>query len=201
MTIFIEMWFIQFLVSHFCRFSSGHLKHFTHGAILSCKFWCFLGLPICWNGFGGGLFWTCSLFVFVVPWRPHIVIPGLVTDIALLSLAFTRVLQSADLIVGRSTRAAAERSMTPEMWDEIQKTEGPFWGPIHRFIERVNTRNLEIDRGESNTLSPIHSIFLSANFSCGPYSLLLPGVFCSGVSFVSRVTLSMSYAHDVYLLQ
>lgn len=85
-----------------------------------------------------GLIWLCSWFVPIIPWRPQIIIPGLLTDVALVSLAFTRVFQSADLIVPRPTRAEAERKMTHELWDQIQRAEGPFWGPVHRFLDRTN---------------------------------------------------------------
>ncbi|CAG0941488.1 hypothetical protein BROC_01471 [Candidatus Brocadiaceae bacterium] len=84
------------------------------------------------------LTWLCSLIVPIIPWRPQIFIPGLVSDLALVSLAFTRVFLSADLIVSRSIRAEAENNMTPEMWNEIQMVEGRFWGSIHRFVERAN---------------------------------------------------------------
>jgi len=85
-----------------------------------------------------GLIWFCSWFLPIIPWRPRIIIPGLVTDVALVSLALTRVFQSADLIVPRPIRVEAESKMTSELWDEIQRAEGPFWGPVHRFVERTN---------------------------------------------------------------
>lgn len=30
--------------------------------------------------------------------------------------------------------------MTRNDWNDIKIAEGPFWGPIHRFVESVNTR-------------------------------------------------------------
>lgn len=87
-----------------------------------------------------GLVWLCSLLAPIIPWRPHIVIPGIVTDIALVSLAFTRVFQSTDLIVPRPERAAAESAMTPDQWNEIRTVEGPFWGPVHRALDYTNAR-------------------------------------------------------------
>jgi hypothetical protein len=59
---------------------------------------------------------------------------------ALVSLAFTRVFQSTDLIVPRSVRAEAESKMTLDRWKEIEIVEGPFWGPVHRFLDRTNAR-------------------------------------------------------------
>lgn len=87
-----------------------------------------------------GLTWLCSLLAPIIPWRPQINIPSLVTDIALVSLAFTRVFQSADLIVPRLVRAEAEVQMTPNLWKEIEIAEGSLWGPAHRFLDRTNAR-------------------------------------------------------------
>ncbi len=86
------------------------------------------------------LIWLCSQIVPIIPWRIHIIIPGVVKDIALVSLAFTRVFQSADMIVPRPIRAEAENNMTSELWSEIQNVEGSFWGPVHRFFDRTNAR-------------------------------------------------------------
>jgi len=85
------------------------------------------------------LVWTISLIFPVIPWHPDIVVPELVTDFALVSLAFTRVFQSADLIVPRAIRAEAESNTSADQWSEIRIAEGRFWGPIHRFLERVNS--------------------------------------------------------------
>lgn len=85
-----------------------------------------------------GLTWLCSLLLPIIPWRPYITIPGLVTDIALVSLAFTRVFQTSDLIIPRPVREEAENKMTPDLWKEIELVEGPFWGPVHRFLHRTN---------------------------------------------------------------
>jgi len=85
-----------------------------------------------------GLTWLCSLLLPIIPWRPHITIPGLVTDIALVSLAFTRVFQTSDLIIPRPVREEAENNMIPDLWEEIELVEGPFWGPVHRFLHRTN---------------------------------------------------------------
>lgn len=85
-----------------------------------------------------GLTWICSFLLPIIPWRPHITIPPLVTDIALVSLAFTRVFQTADLVVPREVRANAENRMAPDHWRQIELVEGPFWGPIHRFLDRTN---------------------------------------------------------------
>lgn len=87
-----------------------------------------------------GLVWLLSLLTPIVPWRPHIVVPGIVTDVALVSLALTRVFQTTDLIVPRSDREAAEEAMTRDQWEEIETVEGPFWGPMHRFLHRTNAR-------------------------------------------------------------
>lgn len=105
-----------------------------------------------------GLMWLCSLLTPIVPWRPHIVIPGIVTDIALVSLAFTRVFQSTDLIVPRADREAAERAMTSNQWEEIQTVEGRFWGPLHRSLERTNARVWHlIDGIQSIATHPLRS--------------------------------------------
>lgn len=82
--------------------------------------------------------WVASLLLPIVPWKPQLVIPPVVSDISLVSVAFTRVFSSTDLIVPRVQRAAAEQAMTPERWEEIEKLEGHFWGPIHRCLERLN---------------------------------------------------------------
>jgi hypothetical protein len=84
--------------------------------------------------------WLPSRFLSVIPWRPHIVIPGIVSDLALLSLAFTRVFQSADLIVPRQQRAQAETEMSSDLWKDIERIEGPFWGSIHKFLDRLNAK-------------------------------------------------------------
>ena len=47
---------------------------------------------------------------------------------------------STDLIVPRPERAAAEEAMTADHWKEIERLEGPFWGPVHRLLERLNSR-------------------------------------------------------------
>lgn len=88
----------------------------------------------CWYG----ITWVGSLLLPIIAWRPQLVIPPVVSDISLVSVAFTRVFSSTDLIVPRVQRATAENAMTPERWEEIQNLEGRFWGPIHRFLERVN---------------------------------------------------------------
>lgn len=88
----------------------------------------------CWYG----ITWVGSLLLPIVAWKPNLVIPPLVSDISLVSVAFTRVLSSTDLIVPRDQRREAEGAMTPEQWEEIQKLEGRIWGPIHRFLERLN---------------------------------------------------------------
>jgi hypothetical protein len=98
--------------------------------------WLTYCLEWAWYGLG----WLGSLLAPIIPWRPHIVIPGIVTDIALVSLAFTRVFQSTDLVVPRQEREAAEKAMTPAQWKEIQAIEGPFWGPIHRALDYTNAR-------------------------------------------------------------
>ena len=82
--------------------------------------------------------WIISRLFPVIPWWPHIIIPPLVTDIALVSLAFTRVFQTADLIIPRNIRENAEKSMTPAQWKQIERVEGRFWGPVHRFLDRTN---------------------------------------------------------------
>lgn len=87
-----------------------------------------------WYGFT----WLLSLLFSVIPSWPHFIIPAIVTDIALVSLAFTRVFQTADLIIPRRVRESAEKDMTPALWKEIEKVEGPFWGPIHRALDRTN---------------------------------------------------------------
>ena len=87
-----------------------------------------------------GITWVVSLLLPVVAWKPDIVIPPVVSDISLLSAAFTRVFSSTDLIVPRRKRAAAEKATTPEQLKEIDELEGSFWGPIHRFVHRSNAR-------------------------------------------------------------
>ncbi|MEO6024606.1 MAG: hypothetical protein ABIP64_16130 [Burkholderiales bacterium] len=77
--------------------------------------WLTFSIEWMWYGFT----WLASLLMPIIPWRPHISIPGLVTDIALVSLAFTRVFQSADLIVPRAVREEAERGMTDHLWHEF----------------------------------------------------------------------------------
>lgn len=81
----------------------------------------------------------CSWFLPIIPKWPLIVIPSLITDLALVSLAFTRVFQSVDFIIPRIEREIAENNMTPKLWNDIAKAEGSFWGPLHRLIERINT--------------------------------------------------------------
>lgn len=90
----------------------------------------------CWYG----ITWVGSHLLPITAWKPHIVIPPLVSDISLVSAAFTRVFSSTDLIVPRKERAVAEQAMKPAQWKEIEKLEGSFWGPIHRFLERLNAR-------------------------------------------------------------
>lgn len=92
----------------------------------------------CIESFWYGITWIVSLLFPIIPWRPYFTIPELVTDFALVSLAFTRVFQTADSIVPRSQREKAEKDMTPQQWKEIELVEGTFWGPIHRFFERTN---------------------------------------------------------------
>ena len=98
--------------------------------------WVTYCLEFIWHG----LTWIASLVSPIIPNWPNITVPSLVTDIALVSLAFTRVFQSADLIVPRKDREEAESKMTPALWKEIELAEGPFWGPIHRFLDRTNAR-------------------------------------------------------------
>ena len=83
--------------------------------------------------------WIGSLVFPIIPWLPNFAIPGLVTDFALVSLAFTRIFQTTDSIVPRSERAKAEKDMTTQQWEEIEIKEGNFWGPIHKFFERINS--------------------------------------------------------------
>jgi len=85
-----------------------------------------------------GLTWISSLLFPIIPWRPHFTIPEVVTDFALVSLAFTRVFQTTDTIVPRSEREEAEKSMTPDQWNEIEFTERKFWGPAHKFFDQTN---------------------------------------------------------------
>ncbi len=85
-----------------------------------------------------GLTTICSWFLPIIPKWPKIIIPSLITDLALVSLAFTRVFQSVDIIIPRSEREIAENNMTTELWKDIEKAEGSFWGPLHRSIERIN---------------------------------------------------------------
>jgi len=85
-----------------------------------------------------GSVWLASWVFPLVPWRPRIVVPGWWSDLALVSLALTRVFQSADLIVPRHIRAEAEGQMTDQLWAEIQSVEGRFWGALHRFFHRIN---------------------------------------------------------------
>jgi len=80
-----------------------------------------------------GTTWVVSLLLPIIAWRPHIVIPPIVSDIALVSAAFTRVFGSTDLIVPRRERADAEAAMLPAQWKEIEKLEGPLLGPVHRL--------------------------------------------------------------------
>lgn len=84
------------------------------------------------------LIWVVCLFLPVRPWWPDITVPAAAIDVALVSIAFTRVFSSVDLIIPRDERAAAEAAMTKEQWALIPATEGPIWGPLHRFVERIN---------------------------------------------------------------
>jgi hypothetical protein len=88
----------------------------------------------------------------IIPKWPEIIIPSLITDLALVSLAFTRVFQSVDYIIPRAEREIAENKMTTKLWKDIEKAEGSFWGPIHRLIERINTIIW-------NLIDSIHRIF------------------------------------------
>lgn len=98
--------------------------------------WVTYCLEFIWHG----LTWIASLVSSIIPNWPNITVPSLVTDIALISLAFTRVFQSADLIVPRKDREEAESRMTSALWKEIERAEGPFWGPVHRLLDRTNAR-------------------------------------------------------------
>jgi hypothetical protein len=102
--------------------------------------------------------WLCSWLFPVIPWRLQIRVPSIVSDFALVSLALTRVFQSADLIVPREVRAQAESQMTRERWAEIEKVEGVLWGPIHRFLDRINAKIWAyIDAIQSFVTLPIRS--------------------------------------------
>ena len=100
----------------------------------------FSWLTYCLEFIWHGLTWIASLVSPIIPNWPNITVPSLLTDIALVSLAFTRVFQSADLIVPRNDREEARSKMTPALWREIELEEGQFLGPIHRFLDRTNTR-------------------------------------------------------------
>lgn len=92
------------------------------------------------NYIANGLIWLYSQLLSIIPWRIHCEIPELLTDFSLVSLALTRVFNSADLYVPRSARAKAEDKSTPEELENIYKVEGKFWGSIHKFLEYVNEK-------------------------------------------------------------
>ncbi len=73
----------------------------------------------------------------IIPYWPKFIIPHIIIDFILVSLAITRVFQSADFIIPRNLRQEAEELTTEEEWEEIRISEGYFFG-IHRFIERIN---------------------------------------------------------------
>ena len=81
-----------------------------------------------------------SLFLPIIPNWPKLVIPEVFSDLALVSIVLTRVFQSVDFIIPRKERADAENRMTPQLWNEIEKVEGPFWGFLHRVLDRINAR-------------------------------------------------------------
>lgn len=81
---------------------------------------------------------TFPVLIIVIPPWENIVIPSIYADISLLSIALTRVFYLADIIVPREKRTEAEKTTTAEQWEQIRKAEGKFWGPIHRFLEKVN---------------------------------------------------------------
>ena len=85
-----------------------------------------------------GFSWILAQILPVDLWWPNITIPPLMADLSLVSIAFTRVFQNVDLIVPRSKRAEAEGQMTEDGWGAIESAEGRFWGPLHRFLERMN---------------------------------------------------------------
>lgn len=106
-----------------------------------------------------GITWVGSLLLPIVAWKPHIVIPPLVSDVSLVSVAFTRVFRSTDLIVPRPERAAAENAMTVDHWKEIERLEGRFWGPVHRCLERLNSRIWQLIDVMQRIIVPSNSRF------------------------------------------
>ncbi|MGF2411078.1 MAG: hypothetical protein ACQUYJ_02060 [Ferruginibacter sp.] len=84
------------------------------------------------------LLWLLSHFTSVLPHWPHISICLLYTDLALVSLALTRIFRSADIVVPRSEREMAEAAMSKQDWKNIEVAEGVFWGSIHRIVEGIN---------------------------------------------------------------
>lgn len=112
-----------------------------------------------------GVTWVASCLFPIVPWKPDLSIPPLMSDVSLVSAAFTRVLGSTDLILPRGERAAAETAMTPDQWKEIDELEGKFWGPIHRFLERLNRRIWALVEGISS-LAPTGRLRGAARSIC-----------------------------------
>ena len=98
--------------------------------------WLTYSLESLWYGFT----FVCSILLPIIPWRPYITIPPLVADIALVSIAFTKVFRTTDLLIPRKDRAKAEDHMTDALWRQIDRVEGPFWGPIQRFLDRTNAK-------------------------------------------------------------
>ena len=131
-----------------------------------------------------GLIWFCSWFLPIIPWRPRIIIPGLVTDVALVSLALTRVFQSADLIVPRPIRAEGREQDDLRALGRDTEGRGTLLGsgaPVRGAHKRGN---LELDRRYSSLSDLSHSWLCEVQHSRKACAHIAGGK-CSTVGFHS----------------
>ncbi|WP_299533572.1 hypothetical protein [Ulvibacterium sp.] len=90
--------------------------------------------------------WLGSLVLPIEPIWPKIKVAGLYVDFALISVALTKAFSSVDLLIPHPKREAAMKSLSDKQRNEMWRSEGWFWGTIHRFLEFLNRTNWKILR-------------------------------------------------------
>ncbi len=75
----------------------------------------------------------------ITPYLPDLHIPGWFKDLALFSIVFLRIFESAYLTVPRLDRENAYKSTTTEQCEAIDLAQGRFWGTIHKLTHRTNS--------------------------------------------------------------
>ncbi|WP_149275823.1 hypothetical protein [Pareuzebyella sediminis] len=80
----------------------------------------------------------CSWVFPIYPVLPKVVIPDILKDLAIVSIALTRIFNSADEEVTKEQRIEGEKRTTQAQKSNIFKVEGWLFGSIHWWVQHAN---------------------------------------------------------------